>query len=73
MKKPPKIKKKEYRYFTETRLLPTFHSVVLNVQVFQTEVEFLQFRSSRLFLCEIRILSFFIKTLHYTAKTFVLD
>jgi hypothetical protein len=35
---PHKVTK--WHYFTETHLLPTYHSVVLDVHVFQTKVEF---------------------------------
>jgi len=56
----------------ETRLLPTFHSIVLDVHVFQTKVEFLAIQLLKAFKFKIEIVAVFISTRNCYRKIFVL-
>ena len=53
-------KQQKYRYFAETRLIPTFNSDVFDVHVFQTKVEFVALQLLKALHFKTKILSVFI-------------
>jgi hypothetical protein len=62
-----------YRYITETRLHLTFHSVVLDVHVFQTKAEFVAIQLLKALHFETKIPSVFICGPNCFMKIFFLD